>query len=274
MGYFYKKCAVVTGAASGLGLGIAKRFLSLGGEAVWMADYNEKLLKREAERLETAYPGKVFARRIDVTDKGQVYDLVDNVLRENGRIDFLFNNAGRPMTRPTESISAEDFAGLVQLNLMGTVYGTLAVLKAMRRQNNGHIVNTASFGGLVPVPFQAAYCATKAAVISLTRSLAYEYASSGIFFSQFSPSNVATPIFAVEQSERMRKEGRTEAEIQKAAEEIRPPSNAMPINEALDVLFQGIERKKIDIICGSDAEVIYRIFCMLQLFLYMKNRAP
>ena len=208
MNYVHRKCAVITGAASGLGLGIATRFLENGGRSVYMADYNGPLLQKEAEKLATTYPGKVFAHQTDVTDKAQVQRLIDRVAEENGGIDFLFNNAGRPMTRPTGKTSMEDFEGLIQLNLLGTVYGTLAALEVMSRQGCGHIVNTASFGGLIPAPYQAAYCATKAAVISMTRSMSYEYAGSGIFFSQFSPANVATPIFAVEQSEQIGKSTR------------------------------------------------------------------
>lgn len=261
MSCFEGGCAVVTGAASGLGLGISEKFLECGGKAVYMADCNKELLQAEAGKLSVTYPGQVFQLQVDVTDRTQIHGLISKAAKEAGSIDFLFNNAGRPMTRPTAKTSVEEFESLVQLNFLGTVYGTLAALEIMSRQGHGHIINTASFGGLIPVPCQTAYCATKSAVITMTRCLAYEYAGSGIHFSQFSPSNVATPIFAAEQSERMRREGRSEEEIRKAAEAVKPPENAMPLHAALEILFQGIEQKKTDIICGQDAENIYRIFC-------------
>lgn len=261
MSYFKDKYAVITGAASGLGLGISERFLERGGKAVYMADRNEELLRYEAAELAARYPGQVFTRQTDVADQSQVQALIDCAVSEWGRIDFLFNNAGLPMTRPTERTTSEEFEKLVQVNLLGPAYGTLAVLDIMRRQGSGHIVNTASLGGLLPIPFQTAYCATKAAVIAMTRCMAYEYAESGIYFSQLSPGNVATPIFAAEQIERMRKEGKSEAEIRQKVKSVKPPEGAMPLDAALDILFRGLEEKKTDILCGLIAEEGYRLFC-------------
>lgn len=261
--YFQDKIAVVTGAASGFGLGISRRLLTLGAEKVWMADFNKTALEREAGRLGELFPGRVEAVAANSMKRGDVEGLIERAARESGRIDFLFNNAGRPMTKPTEDLTVEEFEDLVQLNYLGVVYGVLAAIKIMLKQGSGHIVNTASCGGLIPPPFQTAYASTKAAVIAMTRCLAYEYAGTGVYFSQLSPMNVATNIFAAQGAEAMRKAGKSEEEIELALEKLRSlkaPDDAMSVEDALDEVFDGIEKHETDIIFGQDGRDYYRLF--------------
>ena len=259
--YFQNKVAVVTGAASGLGLGYAKRLLAYGAKAVWMSDYNEKALTAEAKTLSEAYPGKVFPVVVNAMVREDVEGLIQRAARESGQIDLLFNNAGKPLTRPTENISVEEFEALVQLNLMGVVYGTLAALPHMLKQGSGHIVNTASFAGLTPPPYQTAYAATKAAVIAMTRCMSYEYTDRGLYFSQIAPMNVATGIFKVGPEQIMRAQGLPEEEIQRRLAQIKPPENAMPLEEALDYIFEHIASRDVDIVLGQDGRENYHWFC-------------
>ncbi len=259
--YFQNKVAVVTGAASGLGLGFCERLLSLGARAVWMGDYNAAALKREAERLGRAYPGKAYPVCADSMQREAVEALIKRAAGESGALDFLFNNAGRPKTCPTARIPVGEFEDLIQLNYVGVMYGVMAALPIMLSQKSGHIVNTASCGGLLPTPFQAAYASTKAAVITLTRSLAYEYHDTGLYFSQISPMNVATNIFLVEPENNMRKAGLSPVEIEKRLKQIKPPQGAMPLNDALDYIFTGLENKDVDIILGRDGRDYYHDFC-------------
>ena len=259
--YYSGKVAVVTGAASGLGLGFAERLLSEGVRALWMADFNSGLLEQESGRLNRRYPGRVFSAVVDCSKQSDVEALIGQAVSRCGELDFLFNNAGRPMTRPSERIEIEEFEKLVQLNYMGVVYGTLAALKIMLRQGRGHIVNTASCGGLLPVPFQAAYGSTKAAVIEFTRCLALEYFDRDIHFSQISPTNVATNIFSAEQESEMRKQGKSDAEIAAARARIKPPQGSMPLQDAVDYTFQKLSEKEVDIVFGEDGRALYRLFC-------------
>ena len=259
--YYSDKVAVVTGAASGLGLGFAGRLLAEGVRALWMADFNSELLEREARGLNRQYPGRVFPVVADCSKQSDVESLIGQAVSRCGELDFLFNNAGRPMTRPSERIDIEDFEKLVQLNYMGVVYGTLAALKIMLRQGHGHIVNTASCGGLLPVPFQAAYGSTKAAVIEFTRCLALEYFDRDVHFSQISPTNVATNIFSAEQEKEMRKQGKSASEIKEALAKIRPPQGSMPLREAVDYVFEKLAAKEVDIVFGEDGRALYRLFC-------------
>ncbi|MDD4160555.1 MAG: SDR family NAD(P)-dependent oxidoreductase, partial [Synergistaceae bacterium] len=104
-GYFENKVAAVTGAASGLGLGITEQLLKRGAEAVFMGDFNEEGLDRESDRLNTMFPGRVFPVLTDVTKLEQVQKLIFNAKDHAGHLDFLFNNAGRGLTLPTEKIT-------------------------------------------------------------------------------------------------------------------------------------------------------------------------
>lgn len=259
--YFNDKVAVVTGAASGFGLGISRRLLEYGAKCVWMADFNKTLLDREAEKLEKAYPGRVKAVTANSMVRADVEGLIGRAAKESGQLDFVFNNAGRPMTKPSEDLTVEEFENLIKLNYMGVMYGVLAALKIMLAQKSGHIVNTASCGGLLPGPFQTAYASTKAAVITMTRCMAYEYHNSGIYFSQISPMNVATNIFGAETADKMRREGKSEEEIEKAVAAIEPPKGSLPLDAALDEVFDGIEAKRTDIIFGKDGRDFYKLFC-------------
>ena len=165
------------------------------------------------------------------------------------------------MTKPSDEITAEEFEKLFQLNFMGVVYGTLCALKIMQRQGYGHIINTASLGGLLPAPFQAAYVASKAAVIGMTRCLALEYHDSGIYFSHLSPANVATNIFTAETRHQLEEKGLSEEEIRKRLSALKPPSNAISLDEALDYSLEKIAARETDIIVGDQARELYALFC-------------
>ena len=259
--YYLNKVAVITGAASGLGLGYTERLLEYGAAAVWMSDYNEQALTEVAKPLCEKYPGKVHPLVVNAMVREDVEGLIRHAALESGQIDLLFNNAGKPMTMPTETIPVEDFEALVQLNLMGAVYGTLAALPYMLEQKSGHVINTASVGGLIPPPFQTAYAATKAAVITMTRCMSVEYEGRGLYFSQVSPMNVATNIFKVQPEKIMRAQGLPEKEIQRRLALLAPPAGAMPLEEALDYILEHIASRDVDIVLGQDGRDLYRLFC-------------
>lgn len=238
-GYFENKVAAVTGAASGIGLGITEKLLSSGAGAVFMADLKEENLKKEAERLALAYPGKVFPMQTDVTKQEQVEALVKAAKAHAGHLDFVFNNAGMGMTIPTEQVTFDIWRFVVDLNLLGVVYGTYSAIPIMREQGFGHIVNTGSVTGRIPVPYQAVYAATKAAVISMTESLQYELETEGLQFSVFCPANVITPIFG----------------------NLTPPADSITVADAIDYIFGEIEKKEVVIVLPQSARDFVTLYC-------------
>lgn len=192
---------IVTGAASGFGYAIAERLLKYGAAEVWLFDFNAFKLEEARDVSSEEFPNRVFSKHVDISVEGEVEAAIDEVYERSGRIDMLFNNAGRPMTSPTIDIAPEDFRKLSDLNYMGVLMATLKVLPMMEKAGKGYVINAASMGGLVPLPFQAAYASTKAAVITFTRCLAYEYYGTDIQFMHYSPANVATNIFFAQEAE-------------------------------------------------------------------------
>jgi NAD(P)-dependent dehydrogenase (short-subunit alcohol dehydrogenase family) len=160
-----------------------------------MGDITEENLEREAARLNQKYPERAFPMLADVTKEDQVIKLIQAAKELEGHLDFVFNNAGRGATLPAEQVTFDLWRQILDLNVMGVIYGTYAALPIMREQGFGHIVNTASLAGLVPIPYQAVYVASKSAVISMTESLYYELEPEGLRFSVVCPSNIKTPIF-------------------------------------------------------------------------------
>lgn len=250
---FENKIAAVTGGAAGFGLGIAERLLQYGAKAVWLLDFNALNLQKAEKSLSARFPGRVFTRCTDIAAEGEIEAALDEVVQTSGGLDVLVNNAGRPMTRPVTDITPKEFRDLIALNYTGVVMGTLKAIQIMEKQGRGLVVNAASAGGLVPVPYQCAYGSTKAAVIEFTRCLAYEFAGTDIHFAQYAPVNVATTIFAAEQADKMRRAGKSDAEIAAVLADVKPPEGAMPLDEALDILFAGLEAGRMDIIIGEQA---------------------
>ena len=233
-GYFEHKVAAVTGAASGLGLGISEELLKRGADAVFMGDFNEEGLKRESDRLNKLYPGRVFPVLTDVTKLDQVQKLISDAKGHSGHLDLLFNNAGTGLTLPTEKITFDMWKFIIDLNLMGVIHGTYTAIPIMREQGFGHIVNTGSIAGKIPIPYQAVYAATKSAVISMTESLQYELENDGLQFSVFCPGNVRTPIF----------------------NGITPPPDSISVEEAVEYIFDEMEKGSLIIVFPETARSI------------------
>jgi len=239
MGDYYKdKVAVVTGAASGIGLGLTEKLLAEGAMAVFMGDINPDNLAKESERLNQRYPGKAFTALTDVTKLEQVEALIKGAKEHDGHLDFVFNNAGMGMTIPTEQVTFDIWKFILDLNLLGVIYGTYTAIPIMREQGFGHIVNTGSVGGLMPVAYQALYAATKSAVITMTECLQYELEVEGLRFSVFNPGNVITGIFG----------------------ELEPPPDAITVEDAVDYIFQELEKGTLIIVFPEKFRDMYRLY--------------
>ncbi len=182
------KVALVTGAAAGIGLAIAKLFASHGARLA-LLDRDEAVVG-VAGALGEDHLGLVC----DVGDLAQVRNAATEVGSKLGRIDVLVNNAGIVRLDDAERISESDWDATMAINLKAPFFLAQAVLPWMERQGGGRIINLASQAAVVALPRHVAYCASKAAVVSLTQVLAIEWAGKGITVNAISPTVVETEL--------------------------------------------------------------------------------
>lgn len=183
------KIVLITGTSTGLGISIAVQ-AAQAGHRVYATMRN--LEKRDALDSAAAEAGvDLDVLQLDVQDTSSVGAAVNTVLEKEGRIDTLINNAGAGFVRTTEQASEEDIQWVVDVNFMGVVRCTKAVLPSMRKARSGHVLTVSSVGGLVGQPFNEIYCAAKFAVEGFTEALAsYVSPSFGIHFTTVEPGGI------------------------------------------------------------------------------------
>lgn len=195
-----RRIAVVTGAASGIGAAIAQR-LATDGFLVAVADVNESAATESAAQI----GHEAFAAGVDVSREDSVRALIDGVLARCGRIDALVNNAGiAGQSAPCWELPAGEWERVVGIDLYGVFYGCRAVLPHMLERGSGRIVNIASIAGKEGNPNAVPYSAAKAGVIGLTKAIAKEVATRGIYVNAVTPAVIETPILAQVSDEHVR----------------------------------------------------------------------
>ncbi len=188
--------AVVTGASSGIGEAVAIGLAQRGAKVVLAARRKERL-DVLADRIERA-GGTALAIRCDVTDREQLASLPTVVHEAFGRCDILVNNAGVPGGGMFMELSYEQIERVVNVNVLGVMYGTRAFLPGMLKRGRGHIVNVASLAGRFATPGAAVYGASKHAVVAFSESLFYEVEQQGVLVTAVNPGFVATESFPLE----------------------------------------------------------------------------
>jgi 3-hydroxybutyrate dehydrogenase len=181
------KVAIVTGAASGIGLACAER-LAADGMKVVLADVNEKAGTEHAKRLGGTFVGA------DLTTRAGCRALADAALKAHGGVHVLVNNAGFQHVSPIEDFPEEQWERMIALMLTAPFLLTRYCWPAMKRQKWGRIVNIASIHALVASPFKAGYISAKHGLIGLTRTAALEGGEHGITVNAICPAYVRTPL--------------------------------------------------------------------------------
>jgi NADP-dependent 3-hydroxy acid dehydrogenase YdfG len=245
--------AMITGAASGIGQSLARR-LSRSGSPVAIADIDEAGLKDTAKSL----PAPVLVRVLDVRDAADQLRFAAEVrewlpsLAGSAPLAAVFNNAGVAVASSVLDADPGDDEWLRQINFDGVVNGTRAFLPILVEQDDGVIVNTSSVFGLVGMPYQSAYCASKFAVRGFTDSLRQELRGTGVRAVTVHPGGIRTNIA---RNARIRKdpEGRGRTREQMAAD-FEAITMTTP-DKAAEIICRGVDRGKARILVGPDAYV-------------------
>jgi NAD(P)-dependent dehydrogenase (short-subunit alcohol dehydrogenase family) len=192
VGKLDNKVAIITGASSGIGRATAVLFAREGARVVVAARGLEGL--EETVRLIKEAGGEGMAVKADLTKEKEVQGVIDRTIEKYGKIDILFNNAGMQNTgKPIHEMAVEDWDRVIATNLRSTFLCMKYAIPHMLAKG-GVIINTTSPAGLVGIPFNAAYCASKGGIVQLMKAAAYEYAKYNIRVNCLAPGATDTPM--------------------------------------------------------------------------------
>lgn len=252
----WKGAAVlVTGAASGIGLALSKA-AARRGAVVWMTDVDAAGVEEAAQSIGPS----ARSAALDVRDAHAVSAMVERVVGESGRIDYLFNNAGIGLGGEAHELSNAHYDRIIDVNIRGVIHGITAAYPIMMKQRSGHIVNTASMAGLVPAPLLAPYVMTKHAVVGLSLSLRAEAATYGVRVSALCPSAVETPILDAEMPADLPQPS-WRPNVRRYLTSF--GGEPYPVDKLAEDTIRGVERNRALIVTPSSARVgvfLYRLF--------------
>jgi NADP-dependent 3-hydroxy acid dehydrogenase YdfG len=250
MTQYYDQVAVITGAASGIGMALALKLADKGCK-VALADKDFEGLEVLQPQIE-AKGVECLIASLDVSDNQAFIAFAQQTNDKFNRIDMLFNNAGVSLIDSVDNQALEDFHWLMNINFWGVVHGTQAFLPYLKASPSGHIVNVSSLFGLLSLPLQSAYNASKYAVRGFTEALKMEMAGSNLSVHCVHPGGIKTNITnnakistnAIPKSQLI-------ADFNKVAK--------TTAEQAADIILAGIAKKQRRILVGGDAKLLDRI---------------
>lgn len=254
--FFSDKIAIVTGAASGIGRALSFEMGRMGAVVI-AADINLEGAKETASHIKSK-GGRAYARYLDVTKIGEVEGLIEKTVKEEGRIDYMFNNAGIGIAGEVRDMDLGHWRETVDVNLWGVIYGTLAAYRVMTGQGFGHIVNTASLAGLVPIPITTAYTMTKHGVVGFSKALRAEASNLGVKVSVVCPGVIDTDILY---SGLVLK-----AENKEALDNLK--LKPMNVTKAARSILSGVRKNRSAIVVTLHARVFWWIFRLSPTLFY------
>jgi 3-oxoacyl-[acyl-carrier protein] reductase len=190
------KVVLITGAGSGIGRATALLFAKEGAKVV-VTDVDAPKAEETRSQIEQD-GGTAIAIALDVSQEMQVAGAIATTVETFGCLDILHNNAGISVLKPITGTTEAELDRLIGINLKGVVFGCKHAIPVMLAQGGGVIINTASELAIVGQPLYSAYCATKGAVLSMTRALATEWAEQGIRINAVCPGPTQTPMLQAE----------------------------------------------------------------------------
>ena len=249
---FTNKVAVITGAGSGIGRALAVNLASRGCHLA-LSDISEKGLE-QTKALITNSELNVTTDILNVAERETFYSYADNVMDLHGKVNLVFNNAGVSLIDTVEKVSYEDFEWIMNINFWGVVYGTKAFLPYLKHADEAHIINVSSLFGLISLPSQSAYNASKFAVRGFTESLKMELSKTNIGVSSVHPGGVKTAIV-----ENARLSGGNLDSSRENYQAFFDKKAITTAEQAAEIIIQGVIKNKRRILVGKDAKLGDRI---------------
>lgn len=253
MKLFANKVAAITGAGSGIGRALALNLAQQGCHLA-LSDVNEQGLAETVQQAQ-AFGVKVTSQKLDVANKDGVHAWADSVVRDHGKVNLIFNNAGVALGSTVEGMSYDELAWVMNINFWGVAYGTKAFLPYLKASGDGHIVNVSSVFGLCSQPTQSAYNASKFAVRGFTEALRQELdlENAPVSVTCVHPGGIKTNIAkAAKMNDSIRSVGLDPSTSTKNFEKMFRTTPA----EAATVILNAVQKDSRRVLIGGDAYVI------------------
>ena len=261
---FQNAVVIVTGGGMGLGEALCAE-LGLRGATVVVADIDCDAAREVAGRLQNC-GAPARAVRVDVANQADVEQLIEGTVAEYGRVDYLINNAGIAIGGDSRDLSMQQWRRVLDVDLLGVVYGTVCAYHVMARQGHGHIVNISSLSGLVPQPGNIPYCISKHGIVGLSLSLRAEGADLGVKVSAACPGDMKTKIYDNMVVVNMPRE--RVAELSRRTHYLMPQMSA---RAAARAILHGVSRNRPLIVFPTAVQIIWHLYRWFPSLFYRIN---